>query len=146
MSIYRTLGPKAPKEEAGAASTVAAEPTSRHPESDARLEALERKKRSRGEPTNVLLPRTREWAATLPPDLQPQALMRAFGRIANTLALVWPDPAATDEYFDELLVLTRSQRQGFPKAVRDELFALQDFHPRHRGQDDIPWESDDPLR
>ena len=146
MSIYRTLGPKAPKGDAMTAGTVAAEPTSRDPAADARLEAAERRKRSLGEPTNLLLPRTRAWAAKLPPEIQPHALMRNFGRIANTLALVWPDPKAADEYFDQLLVLKRPRRQGFPKDVQDELFALRRFYPRDRGHAGIPWEFDDPLR
>lgn len=84
-----------------------------------------RRKRGNAEPSNVALPRTLAWAATLPPGVRPQELIRSFGRIANLLAASWDNAEATVAYLHELIVDTRGCRSGFPPEVASELLALQ---------------------
>jgi hypothetical protein len=98
--------------------------------SDAEREATERRKRSKAEPTNIALPRTLAWAATLPADVRPTALIRLYGRIANLLALDWNDPLAIAADFDQLLIDRRGNRKGFPPIIAAELRALA----RHYGR------------
>jgi len=97
---------------------------------EAEREAAERRKRSKAEPTNIALPRTLAWAATLPADVQPTALIRLHGRIANLLALDWNDPLAIAADFDQLLIDRRGNRKGFPPIIVTELRALA----RHYGR------------
>jgi hypothetical protein len=85
----------------------------------------ERSKRSKATPNNVALPRTVVWAAKLPGDVQPQELIRSFGRIANLLAANWDDAQATAACFNQLLTHSRGYRRGFPPKVVTELLALQ---------------------
>ena len=86
-------------------------------------------KRSNGEPTNVALPRTLEWAFKLPLDAQPHELIRPFGRVANLVAANWDDTEATVACLNDLLVDTREGcRTGFPPKVVDELLVLQTFY------------------
>src|ERR1043165_2783499 len=51
-------------------------------------------------PAGVLLPRTKEWAAGLPPEVQPQALMRRYARIANLIAAAWGEAKAFHAYME----------------------------------------------
>ena len=85
-------------------------------------------------PTEVLLPRTVRWIAGLPFEFQPTATARAFPRIANQLATLWPMPRELSSYFIELFVDNRGGRQGFPIRVLSELHALRQYyaslHPR----------------
>jgi len=81
----------------------------------------------RQQPINVPLPRTLKWIANLPQDVKPLALLRQFPRIANLMALTWNEPASFKAYMDELLIDRRGNRQGFPKAIRQELLALREF-------------------
>ena len=97
---------------------------------EAERKAAERSKRGKAEPTNIALPRTLAWAATLPADVQPTALIRLYGRIANVLALDWNDPLAITADFDQLLIERRENRKGFPPIIVTELRALA----RHYGR------------
>ena len=89
-------------------------------------------RRSRAEPSNIALPRTLEWAFKLPRDVQPQELIRSFGRVANLLATSWDDAEATVACLHELLVDTRGCRRGFPPNVTNELLALQTYYALYR--------------
>jgi hypothetical protein len=84
-------------------------------------------KRSKAEPVSIALPRTKEWASSLPADIQPHELMRTFGRIANLLAANWNDPQATVKCLSNLLTDTRGNRQGLPPKVRAELVVVQSY-------------------
>lgn len=95
---------------------------------DAARNEAEKSKRSKAEPTNVALPRTLEWAFNLPRDVQPQELLRSFGRVANLLAANWADADATVACFSQLLVDTRGCRRGFPQEVVKELLTLQTYY------------------
>ena len=96
-------------------------------------------KRRVSEPANGLLKPTFAWAATLPVEIQPRALMYKFPRIANLMAAMWQDANSLRRYVDDLLVDKRGNRQGFPVDVLRELFALRayydEIHPDRSG----PW-------
>ena len=95
---------------------------------DAARNEAEKSKRSKAEPINIALPRTLEWAFNLPREVQPQELIRSFGRVANNLAANWGDQDATVAYFSDLLVDTRGCRRGFPPQVVNELLGLQAYY------------------
>jgi hypothetical protein len=77
--------------------------------------------------TENALPVTIEWAAKLPHDVRPMALIRGFPRIANFMAAAWQNPASLRPYLDELFVDRRGDRKGFPPEVMAELFALRGY-------------------
>lgn len=74
----------------------------------------------------VLSPLVPSWLASLPPELQPRALCHLHPRIANQLAMAWPDRGLTAKLFATLLCDTRSGRRGFSSEVSAELKALRD--------------------
>jgi hypothetical protein len=79
-------------------------------------------------PASAPLPRTFEWVASLPADVQPTALMRHYPRIANVIAAAWRDSKALRSYMDCLFTDTRGNRQGFPPDVLGELLALREYY------------------
>ena len=89
-------------------------------------------------PANMPLPRTLTWVASLPPNVQPTALLRRYARIANLIAATWEDPKSFDAYIESLLTDTRGSRRGFPSDVLSELVALQRYYDILR-KDDSPW-------
>ena len=133
MSIYRKFAAE-PRNEVFA-TTIS--PAKKDPAAQAAAEAAreeaERAKRSKGVPVESPLPRTFQWIAKLPRDVQPIELLRQYGRVANMLAMNWNDPEATFAYFDQLLVDRRGNRRGFPPEVMAELIGLRghyaELHP-----------------
>jgi hypothetical protein len=81
----------------------------------------------REQPVNVPLPQTLAWIRDLPQDVQPQALLRQFPRIANAIAATWSEAVSCKAVMNKLLIDTRGNRQGFPKEIRRELLALWAF-------------------
>ena len=77
--------------------------------------------------SEILLPRTSRWIATLPVDFQVPATAEAFPRIANELAALWSEQEELTDYLDELLMDRRGRRQGFPARVLSELHALRAY-------------------
>ena len=75
-----------------------------------------------------LTPDAQTWLSLLPEFARPMALCAAHPRIANRLALIWADRAATKIYFDNVLVDNRPGRVGFSTDVRAELLRLRVFH------------------
>ena len=136
MSVYRN--PHAPISDVHASPRVGAKPTleSTAPPVETKPPTTRELQMRKAQPSNTLLPHTKQWAAKLPQDLQPNALMRDFPRIANMIALLWTESSRTplDNYMDSLLVNRRSNnRQGFPPAVAVELISLRGaFEDRHR--------------
>lgn len=82
----------------------------------------------RRQPYNEPLPSTMRWAAALPSELRPFALLRKYPRIANLLARDWSDPAECQRYFDNLLNDRRGRRMGFPVEVLEDLLTLRDYY------------------
>jgi hypothetical protein len=66
--------------------------------------------------------------ASLPPDVQPTALLHHYARIANVIAAAWRDSKALRSYMDCLLDDDRGNRQGFPRDVLRELLALREYY------------------
>jgi hypothetical protein len=99
--------------------------------------------RRKGEPVNVVLPRTREWAESLPREVRLPALLRAYPRIANMIAAAWTDSAATSTYLDDLLIDRRGRRQGFPVDVLDELILLRTYYAALHPESPIAWKQTD---
>jgi len=79
-------------------------------------------------PASEPLPRTFEWMASLPRDVQPTALLRHYARIANIIAATWRDSKALRSYMDCLFSDDRGNRQGFPPDVLRELLALREYY------------------
>jgi len=88
----------------------------------------ERRLRRPAEPANFPLPQTRAWAMRLPAEVRPVALLRDFGRIANLLAMAWPDSAATYRYLHELLIDHRGNRAGFAPEIHREIEDLYRYY------------------
>jgi hypothetical protein len=82
----------------------------------------------RSQPVTVLLPRTKDWIASLPETVRPDVLAAQFARIANVICVVWPDQKDCQSYFDELLAHRRAGRNGFPAAVLRELNNLCGYY------------------
>jgi hypothetical protein len=80
------------------------------------------------QPANELNSETREWLQTLPVEVQPQGLATEYGRIVNTLRLCWGRPQACLDYFDDLLIDRRGNRQGFPGDIAMEIALLKDYY------------------
>jgi hypothetical protein len=86
----------------------------------------------RAAPNNELLKHTAAWFSSLPPDVQPKALVAQYPRIANALCAAWREPQAFKDYMDELLIDRRGGRKGFPADVLRDLLALRThFHTVH---------------
>jgi hypothetical protein len=81
----------------------------------------------RAKPINQALPATVKWFKSLPPEIQPSALMRDFPRIANQIARAWNDAPALEACLDSLLVDRRGGRRGFPGDVHHELLSLREY-------------------
>lgn len=75
-----------------------------------------------------LTPAAQTWLTLLPESDRPSALCSAHPRIANRLALIWPDRAAVKLYFDNLLIDKRTDRIGFSSEVRADLLHLRVYH------------------
>lgn len=67
------------------------------------------------------------WLGELPEDKRPAMLASRFARIANKIALLWPDDQATAAYLDSLMFDDRGNRQGFPMPVATELGSLREI-------------------
>jgi hypothetical protein len=66
------------------------------------------------------------WLAQLPRNVQPNALVQHFPRIANCIAELWKTPLRCEKYLDELLFDTRNgTRQGFPPEIAFEISYLK---------------------
>jgi hypothetical protein len=82
----------------------------------------------RAEPACKPLSRTLKWVASLPPNVQPTALLRHYARIANVIAATWGHSISLRSYMDCLFSDRRGTRQGFPPEVQRELVALKHYH------------------
>ena len=87
----------------------------------------ELKRRRKGEPANVPLPRTLDWVERLPSGVKPTALLRHYARIANVIAVTWDDPISFRSYMHCLCGNDRGSRKGFPPEILGELLALQEY-------------------
>ena len=75
-------------------------------------------------PVNEVLPQSRKWLASLPPDVRPTSLIKQYPRIVNFIAFAWNDATATGMLLTDLLHDHRGGQDGFSAAVFRELRAL----------------------
>lgn len=76
-------------------------------------------------------------------DAYPAELVTRFPHIADRIAMLWSRPDELASYFQELVFTERTDRQGFPPAVANELFRLSNAYSdmvsaRAQNGDD-PW-------
>lgn len=76
-------------------------------------------------------------------SIYPKHLEQQFLRVLNRIIELWDSPEI-DDYFMDLLIDNRGNRQGFPPDVVSELFALSQFHAKLRSQEQAtdasnPW-------
>jgi hypothetical protein len=73
--------------------------------------------------------------------LYPKELTAQFPHIAERIAAIWSQPKEAKPYFRDLLTTEREGRQGFPREIHAEIFALSNFydasHPTEEQKDDF---------
>ncbi len=127
MPIYRASNPS--KESARRnEGEVMERLVSRRPRSQVNVELEERRRLRSATPAVKALPRTLGWVSSLPPDVQPTALLRHYARIANVIAATWGHATSFRSYMDCLFRSERETRRGFPREVLVELIALRRYH------------------
>jgi hypothetical protein len=88
----------------------------------------------RRQPYNEALPSTMRWAAKLPAEVRPMALLKKYPRIANMLARSWTNAADCDTCLEDLLTDRRGHRRGFPVDVLEDLLTLENYYHGHYPQ------------
>lgn len=73
---------------------------------------------------NTLSSLAQTWRDSFPPATRPTQLCMRYPRIANRMALCWPDKTLTLQLFQSLQRNQRVGRQGFPAPVSSELERL----------------------
>jgi hypothetical protein len=73
-----------------------------------------------------------KWLRELPPAIRPNTASVRFPRIVNRLASFWDTPPMVAETFDDLLVVKRPGRKGFPPDVLAEFRALRTYWQTQR--------------
>lgn len=111
--------------------------TQEHAPPPAQVAAQAQKRR--GQPANVLLPRTREWIESLPSEVRPKALHVRYARIANLMCSTWETPKEARQYFDDLLVDRRGGRQGFAPDVLQDIKTLSEYFEAVQAQRGKHW-------
>ena len=66
--------------------------------------------------------------ASLDDGVRPKELASRYPRIVNKIARDWRLPSQLDRYFQELLMDTRGNRQGFPLKIVMELSTLREHY------------------
>jgi len=66
--------------------------------------------------------------STLTDSVRPNQLAERFPRIVNKMATLWRRPSQMDQYFDELLIDKRGNRQGFPLGILMEIITLKEHY------------------
>lgn len=66
-----------------------------------------------------------DWLQKFSAEDRPSNLCAMYPRVANRLALCWPDPVLRQHLLEGLLVDKRGKRQGFPAPVAQELIRLR---------------------
>ena len=75
----------------------------------------------------ALSPLAEKWARSLPREANAHLLCARYPRIANRLAITWPDHALAVKIFDEYFFDRRAKRSGFPPEILAELKSIRKF-------------------
>lgn len=75
-----------------------------------------------------LSPAAADLLLELPPDLDADALARAYPQIMNAIVERWRTPRQLDAYFDSLLLDDRTDRKGFPFATVMAIVNLKEYY------------------
>jgi hypothetical protein len=86
--------------------------------------------RRKAQPADALLPATRRWLDSFPPETRPQALAKQFPRVANLVAANWNNPKDCSAFIYSLLHDRRGGRRGFPREVMDDIIILRMYYAR----------------
>ena len=139
MSVYRRLD-RLPSSDMYAVRAKRETPApSQATSSQGALPKEDYKRLRKAAPASEPLARTLEWSASLPPNVQPQALLRHYARVVNVIAAVWHDPKSLRSYMDCLCTNERGNRQGFPPNVLHELLELREYYDSLEPEDSLPW-------
>jgi hypothetical protein len=84
--------------------------------------------RRKAQPVQVILPATRRWMNSLPPEYRPASLAIRFPRIANLIAASWDNPKECTAYIYSLLHDERGGRKGFPVQVQKDIADLRVYY------------------
>jgi hypothetical protein len=87
-------------------------------------------RRSANNNVDPLHPDTAKWIRGLPADIRPDELARRYARIANRIYSLWHQPSRCTDYLDELLIVRRASRQGFPREVAKDIAKLTAHYAR----------------
>jgi hypothetical protein len=66
--------------------------------------------------------------SSLTDSVRPNQLAERYPRIVNKMATLWRRPTQMDQYFDELLIDKRGNRQGFPLGILMEIITLKEHY------------------
>jgi hypothetical protein len=66
--------------------------------------------------------------ASFDPSIQPIETAKRYPRIVNRIASLWKKPSRMDDYFEDLMIDRRGNRQGFPLQVAFEIAVLQEHY------------------
>jgi hypothetical protein len=66
--------------------------------------------------------------SSLEEAIRPSELAARYPRIVNKIARDWRQPTQLDRYFQDLLMDTRGNRQGFPLKIVMELSTLREHY------------------
>jgi hypothetical protein len=85
--------------------------------------------------------------ASLDDQIRPKELASRYPRIVNKIARNWRLPSEMDRYFQELLMDTRGNRQGFPLKIVMELSTLREHYSGMSGTARAAsvWDANQPL-
>jgi hypothetical protein len=92
------------------------------------LAAFHAMRRPLGPEQQRLSDQARELMSALNESLRPTVLAARYPRIVNKVAELWRRPTLMDRYFDELLLDSRGNRQGFPLDILLELTTLKEHY------------------
>ena len=75
-----------------------------------------------------LTPEGQALLSSLEEAIRPNELAGRYPRIVNKIARDWRQPTQLDRYFQDLLMDTRGNRQGFPLKIVMELSTLREHY------------------
>lgn len=75
-----------------------------------------------------LTPEAQAMLSSLDEPVRPKELAARYPRIVNQIARQWRTPTQMDRYFQDLLMDTRGNRQGFPLKIVMELSTLREHY------------------